>query len=110
MNYLHPQLFFPISLFFFPLRPLVRGEGVFGPESCGENPTVNSAVRWSCRRHLSVPIFLSVCPSFHPSCPPSHPLLLSMRDSESWRHCDVLVYGPLVVIKSINTENLPTSK
>ena len=62
MNYLHPQLFFPISLFFPPLCPLVRGEGPFGPDSHGENLTVNSVVRWSCCHRLAIPIFLSVHP------------------------------------------------
>lgn len=58
MNYLHPQLFFPISLCFFFLRPLVSGKGDLGPESFGENLTVNSPVRWSCHRHPCVLIFL----------------------------------------------------
>lgn len=83
MNYLHPQLFFPISLFFFPLRPLVRGEGDFGPESRGEILTVNSAVRWSCRRHLLIPIF----PPFLclPTPPTLHLILLfcPLRDSKN---------------------------
>lgn len=103
MNYLHPQLFFPISLFFFLLRPLVRGEGVFGPDSRGENLTVNSTVRWSCRRHHRhhhrhhhLCPNISLPPPSHPLfIPSSHPLLLSLsvREVESSEDCDVLVYG-----------------
>lgn len=75
MNYLHPQLFFPISLYFFPpsLRPLSFGWRAGppppshppispGPDSPRENPTVNSAARTvaSPPTLLILPVRLSV--------------------------------------------------
>lgn len=65
MNYLHPQLFFPISLVFPPLFILLFAvRGILGPESHGESLTVNSAGWSSCCRHHSVPIFLFIPPHF----------------------------------------------
>lgn len=75
MNYLHPQLFFPISLYFFPLlsvlsrsvgepAPLPPSHPLIspGPDSPRENPTVNSAARTvaSPPTLLILPVRLSV--------------------------------------------------
>ncbi len=86
MNYLHPQLFFPISLFFSPSPSSRSWRGAFWSRFLWRK----SDSKFRREVVLSLPPHcpnISLRFSFLSSLlPPSRPLLLSLstRDSESW--------------------------